>query len=54
LKKSAGLSLLVVDKSISELRAISDKVVILERGKSVWSGGLDTMGTDIKEQYLGV
>ena len=54
LKRSTGLSLLVVDKSIAELRTISDKVVVLERGKSVWTGGLDAMSTDIKKRYLGV
>ena len=54
LKSTTGLSLLVVDKSIAELRSISDKVVILERGKSVWTGNLDAMSNDIKEGYLGV
>lgn len=54
LKRNTGLSLLVVDKSIAELRTISDKVIILERGKSVWAGDLEGMSDDVKESYLGV
>ncbi|KIC48646.1 ABC transporter ATP-binding protein [Tateyamaria sp. ANG-S1] len=54
LKENTGLSILVVDKSIRELRQIADSVVILERGKSVWSGAMDALGTEIKDQYLGI
>ncbi|MCZ4254182.1 ABC transporter ATP-binding protein [Sulfitobacter sp. G21635-S1] len=54
LKGDAGLSILVVDKTISELRRIADRVVILERGKSVWTGGMDDLSGPVKDQYLGV
>lgn len=54
LKRDAGLSILVVDKTISELRRIADRVVILERGKSVWTGGMDDLSGSVKDQYLGV
>ena len=54
LKKTTGLSIIVVDKTISELRHVADKVVILERGETVWRGTIDRLSTDIKDQYLGV
>ena len=54
LKKTTGLSILVVDKTLRELRQIADAVVILERGVSVWHGGMDALTRDIRDQYLGV
>lgn len=54
LKKTSGLSILVVDKTLSELRRIADSVVILERGVSVWKGGIDALTADLRDQYLGV
>ncbi len=54
LKKSGDLSILVVDKTISELRQIADSVVILERGVSVWHGTIDDLGPAVRDQYLGV
>jgi branched-chain amino acid transport system ATP-binding protein len=54
LKQTTALSILVVDKTIRELRQIADRVVILERGVSVWTGGIDDLNTNIKNQYLGI
>ena len=54
LKDSANLSILVVDKTLSELRRVANRVVILERGVSVWEGGMDALTADIRDQYLGV
>ena len=54
LKSSSGLSILVVDKTITELRRIADRVVILERGANVWEGQIDGLTTDLKDRYLGV
>jgi len=54
LKMTTGLSILVVDKSISELRQVADSVVIIERGVSVWQGDMDALSSDIKDRYLGV
>jgi branched-chain amino acid transport system ATP-binding protein len=53
-KAETGLAILVVDKSLRELRAVADRAVILERGKSVWSGAMATLEHDITERYLGV
>jgi branched-chain amino acid transport system ATP-binding protein len=54
LKKTTSLSILVVDKTLRELRQIADKVVILERGVSVWKGGMSDLSTDVRDCYLGV
>jgi branched-chain amino acid transport system ATP-binding protein len=54
LKAEAGLSMLVVDKSVKELSAIADKCVVLERGRAVWSGAPDALSTDDKTRWLGV
>lgn len=54
LKKTTGLSILVVDKTLSELRQIADRVVILERGVSVWQDQMSALSSDLRDQYLGV
>jgi branched-chain amino acid transport system ATP-binding protein len=54
LKGAAGLSMLVVDKSLAELRRIADRAVILERGRSVWSGAMGDLDAAVADQYLGV
>ena len=54
LKNNSNLSLLVVDKSLSELKQVADKVVILERGASVWSGATTALSDTVVQQYLGI
>lgn len=54
LKQTGDLSILVVDKTLSELRQVADKVSILVRGVSVWHGNMDTLTSEVRDQYLGV
>jgi branched-chain amino acid transport system ATP-binding protein len=54
LKRDSGLALLVVDKSLAELRRVADHAVILERGRSVWSGPMPALDSQIADQFLGV
>ncbi len=54
LKKETGLSILLVDKSLKELRTVADQAVILQRGETVWQGGMDTLSDDIAQRYIGV
>ena len=54
LKKASGLSLIVVDKSLSELRQVADQAVVLERGSTVWSGEMRDLNASIADQYLSV
>lgn len=54
LKADFGLAILVVDKSVSELAAVADSAVILEKGRSVWSGAFSGMTAETMHRYLGV
>ena len=54
LKLETGLSLLVIDKSIKELKKVSDKAVILERGLTVWQGEMKDLNQKITKKYVGV
>lgn len=54
LKYESGLSILVVDKTLKELKSIADRAVVLERGRTVWEGAFAELTHDITDQYLGV
>ncbi|WP_339947166.1 ABC transporter ATP-binding protein [uncultured Albimonas sp.] len=52
--KQAGQALLVVDKSLKELLPVADRCVILEKGRSVWTGGPDQLTPALRDRWLGV
>ncbi len=54
--KRQGLSILVVDKNLSDLLRIADRNFIVERGRVVWSGNSDALRADrdTLHRYLGV
>ncbi|WP_265516047.1 ABC transporter ATP-binding protein [Nitratireductor luteus] len=52
--KQEGQSILIVDKTLSELLPVADRCTILERGQTVWQGNPETMTPDIQERFLGV
>ena len=52
--KASGLSILLIDKSLAELRAVADKAVILERGRDVWAGPVGALTPDVVDRHLGV
>ena len=54
LKGETDLSLLVVDKSLRELRTVADAAVVIEGGKSQWTGRFGDLTSDITERFLGV
>ncbi|WP_026756530.1 ABC transporter ATP-binding protein [Sediminimonas qiaohouensis] len=54
LKQDTGMAILVIDKSLRELRAIADNAVILDKGRSVWSGAISDLSPQITDRYLGV
>lgn len=54
LKSKTGLSILVIDKSVKELRSVCDSAVILERGCSVWRGPMADLTDEITQEHLGV
>lgn len=54
LKGTGGLALMIVDKSLRDLRRVADRAVILERGRDVWSGALNDLTDKTTDRYLGV
>jgi branched-chain amino acid transport system ATP-binding protein len=54
LKREAGLSLLVVDKSIAELSRVADRAVVLEKGTTAWAGPMTGLTRELTTRYLGV
>jgi len=54
LKSETGLSIIVVDKSVNELKRVCDTGVVLERGRSIWSGSMESLTAELIESYLGV
>ena len=54
LKTQTGLAILVIDKSVKELRGVCDQAVILERGRNVWHGAIAELTPDVTEKYVGV
>lgn len=54
LKAETGLSILVIDKSVRELKGVSDSATILERGQSVWHGAINDLTDDVTSKYVGV
>ena len=54
LKAETGLTIIVVDKSIRELASVADAAVILEKGRSVWSGAFSDLTPEVTGRYLGV
>ena len=54
LKAETGMALLVIDKSLKELQSACDHAVIVERGRSVWSGAMSGLSPEVTGRYLGV
>lgn len=54
--REAGLSLLVIDKNITDLLRIADRHYVLEKGQVVWSGSSDALRHehDVQQRHLGV
>lgn len=52
--RAAGQSILLVDKTLSELLPVCDHCFILEKGQSAWDGTPEQLQDDISSRYLGV
>lgn len=54
--KSAGQSILVIDKNVEALTRIADRHYILEKGRIAWSGDSASLRADdtLRRRYLGV
>ena len=56
LLKARGQSVLVIDKNVEHLVRIADRLYIIERGRSVWSGTSQQLVAepDLQHRYLGI
>ncbi|MDD9922032.1 MAG: ABC transporter ATP-binding protein [Boseongicola sp.] len=54
IKKDTGVSIILIDKSLKELRQVADRAVILARGKTVWAGSMHDLNAETSAQYIGV
>jgi len=54
LKRRTGMAIMVIDKSLDELKSVCERATIVERGKTVWAGDITTLTPDISERYVGV
>lgn len=52
--KAAGQSILVVDKTLSELLPVADRCFVLEKGTTVFEGAPKKLTREIQDRYLGV
>ena len=54
--KSAGQSILVIDKNVDALTRIANRHYVIEKGRIVWSGSSAALedNPDIQHRYLGV
>jgi branched-chain amino acid transport system ATP-binding protein len=52
--KSEGQTILVIDKNLSAVLRLADRIVVLEKGRSVWTGTSQALGSaqDVRERYL--
>ncbi|MEL6337238.1 MAG: ATP-binding cassette domain-containing protein, partial [Pseudomonadota bacterium] len=52
--KAEGAAILVIDKNLAALKRLADRHVVIERGRTVWSGttaALDAQAAEV-ERYL--
>ena len=54
--KREGLSILIIDKTVDALLRLSDRHLILEKGRIVWQGNSLALATDriARDRYLSV
>ena len=54
--RAENQSILVIDKNVDALSALADRHVIIEKGRSVWSGTSPELVADpgLKDRYLHV
>jgi branched-chain amino acid transport system ATP-binding protein len=54
--KSAGQSILVIDKNVAALIRIADRHYMIERGRVVWTGNSSELAAapEVQHRYLGV
>ena len=51
--KADGQAILVVDKTMDEVLAVADRCVVLEKGRTVWTGSPAGLTRQLQDRYLG-
>ena len=54
LKSETSMAILVIDKSLKDLTPVADRAVILERGRTAWSGPMPALTPALSRSLLGV
>ena len=54
IKSETGMAIILIDKNLKEMAAVSDYAAILTRGKTVWRGAMPSLTTEITQRYIGV
>jgi branched-chain amino acid transport system ATP-binding protein len=54
--KAEGLAILLIDKNLAAVMRLSDRLVILEKGRTVWSGSTAALAAapEVRESYLHI
>ena len=54
--RTAGQSILVIDKNVGALTKIADRHYIIERGRVVWNGSSRDLiaAPEVQHRYLGI
>jgi len=52
--KADGEAILIVDKNLAALMGLAERCVILERGRTVWTGAPAELTETVSERHLGV
>ena len=52
--KADGQSILLVDKTMDEVLSVADRCIVLERGRTVWSGLPENLTEELKGRFLGL
>jgi branched-chain amino acid transport system ATP-binding protein len=54
--KEEGMSILIVDKNLNDVIQLADRITVIEKGTTVWSGDTDSFTAEswVQEKYLSV
>ena len=54
--KDEGMSILIVDKNLNDLMTLADRMTVIEKGVTVWSGDTHTFKQEswVQQKYLGI
>jgi branched-chain amino acid transport system ATP-binding protein len=52
--KADGQAILVVDKTMDEVLAVADRCVVLEKGRTAWTGAPAGLTPPLQDRYLGI